>query len=102
MAVNAIVLLSVALMFSCFNIKPAAATVLALSFLFMNLVMQHIPFLEQYENWFVTHHLECWVWVFQTPVQWAQILQSEITLLAVSTTAVVIGAMVFQVRDIKS
>jgi ABC-2 type transport system permease protein len=102
MALNAIVLLSVAFMFSCFNIKPAAATVLALSFLFMNLVMQHIPFFEQYENWFVTHHLECWLWVFQTPVQWAQIVQSEITLLAVSTTAVVIGAMVFQVRDIKS
>ncbi len=102
MAVNAMVLLSVAFMFSCFNIKPAAATVLALSFLFMNLVMQHIPFFEQYENWFVTHHLECWLLVFQTPAQWAQIVQSEITLLAVSTTAVVIGAMVFQVRDIKS
>ena len=102
MVVNAITLLSVAFMFSCFNIKPAAATVLALSYLFMNMVMQHIPFFEPYQDWFITHHLESWFWVFQTPTPWAQMLQSEITLLATSATAFVIGAMVFQVRDIKS
>ena len=33
-------MLSVASMFSCFNMKPAAATILALSYLFMNLVMR--------------------------------------------------------------
>jgi ABC-2 type transport system permease protein len=102
MVVNAITLLSVAFMFSCFNIKPAAATILALSYLFMNMVMQHIPFFETYQNWFITHHFECWFLVFQTPTPWAQIFQSEITLLATSATAFVIGAMVFQVRDIKS
>jgi hypothetical protein len=40
--------------------------------------------------------------VFQQPVQWPQIIQSVITLLAASLTAFVIGAMGFQVRDIKS
>ncbi len=40
--------------------------------------------------------------VFQTPMPWAQIFQSEIILLAISATAFIIGAMVFQVRDIKS
>jgi hypothetical protein len=82
--------------------KPAAATILALSYLFMNTVMQHIPFFEQYQNWFITHHFECWFLVFQTPAPWPQILQSELTLLAVSATAFVIGAMAFQMRDIKS
>jgi ABC-2 type transport system permease protein len=99
---NAITLLSVASMFSCFNMKPAAATILALSYLFMNLVMQHIPFFEPYQNWFVTYHFQCWLLVFQTPTPWAQIFQSETTLLAISATAFVIGAVVFQVRDIKS
>ncbi|MDB6019283.1 MAG: family transporter protein [Pedosphaera sp.] len=99
---NAITLLSVAFMLSCFNMKPAAATILALSYLFVNMVMQHIPFFEQYQNWFITHHFECWLLVFQNPAPWPQILQSEIILLAISTTAFVIGAMVFQVRDIKS
>ena len=68
----------------------------------MNFVMQHIPFFEAYQNWFITHHFECWLLVFQTPTPWAQILQSEITLLAISTKAFIIGAMVFQTRDIKS
>jgi len=102
MVVNAVTLLSLAFMFSCFNMKPAAATILALSFLFVNVVIQHIPFFEDYQDWFITHHLECWYWVFQQPVQWPQIFQSVMTLLAASLTAFVIGAVGFQVRDIKS
>jgi ABC-2 type transport system permease protein len=101
-AANAVAQLSVAFMFSCFNLKPAAATILALSYLFINMVMENIPFFKAYQNWFITHHFDCWVLVFQSPTQWTQILQSEITLLAISATAFLIGATVFQVRDIKS
>jgi ABC-2 type transport system permease protein len=100
--VNAITILSVAFMFSCFNMKPAAATILALSYMFVNMVMQHIPFFEQYQNWFITHHFECWLLVFQNPAPWVQIFQSELILLAISATAFIIGAMIFQMRDIKS
>jgi ABC-2 type transport system permease protein len=102
MVMNAITLLSVAFMFSCFNMKPAAATILALSYLFMNMVMQHIPFFEPYQNWFITHHFEAWFLVFQNPAPWPQIFQSEITLIAINATAFIIGAVGFQLRDIKS
>jgi len=102
MAIGMVTMLSVAFMFSCFNMKPAAATILALSYLFINMVMQHIPFFESYQDWFVTHHLESWFWVFQQPTPWPAILQSETILLATSATAIIIGAMAFQVRDIKS
>ena len=102
MAVNASVMVSVAFMFSCFNMKPAAATILALSFLFVSMVMENIPFFDRYEDWFVTHHFKCWLLIFRAPVPWSQICQSEITLFAVSATAFVIGSMAFQVRDIKS
>ena len=102
MAMGMVAMLSVAFMFSCFNMKPAAATILALSYLFINMVMQHIPFFEDYQNWFITHHLESWFWVFQQPTPWPAIMQSEIILLATSATAFIIGAMAFQVRDIKS
>ncbi len=101
-AANAVAQLSVAFMFSCFNIKPAAATILSLSYLFMSMVLENIPYFKPYQNWFITHHFDCWVLVFQSPTQWTQILQSEITLLAISATTFLIGAMVFQVRDIKS
>src|SRR5512137_2684675 len=48
MAVNASVIVGLAFMFSCFNMKPAAATILALSYLFVNLVMEAIPFFDRY------------------------------------------------------
>ena len=102
LAVNASVMVSVAFMFSCFNMKPAAATILALSFLFVSMVMENIPFFDRYEDWFITHHFKCWLLVFIEPVPWWQICQSEIILFAVSATAFIIGAMAFQVRDIKS
>lgn len=102
MVINSVTMFSVAFMFSCFNMKPAAATILALSYLFINMVMQRIPFFEPYQNWFITHHLESWYWVFQQPVSWPMIFQSDMVLLATSATAFVIGVMAFQVRDIKS
>jgi ABC-2 type transport system permease protein len=100
--VNTITLMSIAFMFSCFNMKPAAATILALSFMFVSMVMEHIPFFEDYQNWFITHHLESSFLVFQQPMPLPQIYQSETILLAISATAFIIGAMGFQVRDIKS
>ena len=102
LAMNAVVVVSVAFAFSCFNMKPAAATILGLSFIFMNAVMQNIPFFESYREWFITYHFNSWLLVFGDPIPWAQIVQSEIILAAVSATAFVIGTMAFQVRDIKS
>ncbi len=102
LAANASVMVSVAFRFSCFNMKPAAATILALSFLFVSMVMENIPFFDRYDNWFITHHFKCWLLIFRDPATWSQICQSEIILAAVSATAFVIGAMAFQVRDIKS
>jgi ABC-2 type transport system permease protein len=102
MVVNAITMLSIAFMFSGFNMKPAAATILALSYFLADFIILHLPLLEEYHNWLVTHHFESWFLIFQQPTPWSQILQSEITLLAISATAFVIGAMGFHVRDIKS
>lgn len=102
LAVNASTILSIAFMFSCFNMKPAAATIVALSYLFVNIVMEAIPFFDRFDNWFITHHFRCWLLVFQNPVPWARILQSEVILVAICATAFVIGSTSFQVRDIKS
>ena len=102
LAVNASAVLSIAFMFSCFNMKPAAATIVALSYLFVNLVMEGIPFFNRFDNWFITHHFRCWLLVLQDPIPWARIVQSEFILVAICATAFVIGSTVFQVRDIKS
>jgi len=102
LAVNASAMLSVAFMLSCFNMKPAAATILALSYLFLNVVMESIPFFDRYDNWFITHHFRCWLMVFQNPIPWSQVFQSEMILFGIGATVFVIGATAFQVRDIKS
>ena len=102
MAVNASVIVGLAFMFSCFNMKPAAATILALSYLFVNLVMEAIPFFDRYEDFFLPHHFRSWLLVYSDPTPWAQMGESLCILLAFNVTTFLIGAAAFQVRDIKS
>ena len=102
LAINATVTLGLAFMFSCFNMKPAAATILALSFLFLNLVMEGIPFFEHYKEWFLTYHLGAWRFVFAKPIPWSRIVESLCILTAFNLTAFLVGAAAFHARDIKS
>ncbi|HVV74179.1 MAG TPA: ABC transporter permease subunit [Verrucomicrobiae bacterium] len=102
LALNASVILSLAFMFSCFNMKPAAATILSLSFLFINLVMEGIPFFEQYQEYFLPYHFRAWLLVYAQPVPWERVCGSLLILLAFNLTTFLIGAAAFQARDIKS
>ncbi len=102
MTLNASVVLGLAFMFSCFNMKPAAATILALSFLFINLVMEHIPFFESYQEWFLPYHFRGWQLAYADPIPWDRIAGSALILLAFNLTTFLIGAAAFQARDVKS
>ena len=102
MTLNASVVVGLAFMFSCFNMKPAAATILALSFLFINLVMEHIPFFERYEEWFLPYHFRAWLLTFAEPIPWPRVLGSLCILLAFNLTTFLVGVAAFQARDIKS
>ncbi|HWI57012.1 MAG TPA: ABC transporter permease subunit [Bacillota bacterium] len=102
MTLNASVIVGLAFMFSCFNVKPAAATILALSFLFINMVMEHIPFFEPYQEWFLLYHFRVWLLTYADPMPWDRIIGSLCVLLAFNLTTFLIGAAAFQARDIKS
>jgi ABC-2 type transport system permease protein len=102
MTLNASVVLGIALMFSCFNMKPAAATILSLSLLFVNLVMEGIPFFERYHEYLLTYHFHAWRHVYAQPIPWPQVWQSLCVLIAVNLTTFLIGAAALQARDIKS
>jgi ABC-2 type transport system permease protein len=102
LVVNASTMLSIAFMFSCFNVKPAAATILALSVLFVSMVMENIPFLERYHEWLLPYHFRSWLLVFSQPLPWGRVAASLSILFACNFTAFIIGAAGFQVRDIKS
>ncbi len=102
MVINAAAVLGLAFMFSCFNMKPAAATILSLSFLFINLVMENIPFFERYHQWFLPYHFRIWLFIYAQPIPWARIAESLCILLAFNLTTFLVGAAAFQARDIKS
>jgi ABC-2 type transport system permease protein len=88
-------------MFSCFNIKPAAATILALSFLFVNAILQQIPYFHDFQNWFLTYHLNTWQMMFAQPIPWWRIGESMSILLGFNFTFLLVGFTAFQVRDFK-
>jgi ABC-2 type transport system permease protein len=102
LALNASVILGLGFMFSCFNMKPAAATILALSFMFLNLVMDVLPFFERYKEWFLPYHFRIWLFIYSQPTPWARAAESVSILLGFYFTTFLIGAAAFQTRDFKS
>jgi ABC-2 type transport system permease protein len=102
MTMNASAVLGLAFMFSCCNMKPAAATILALSYLFINLVIEGIPFFERYHEWLLPYHFRAWLLVYAQPIAWERIIGSLLLLIAFNLSTLLIGAAIFQARDIKS
>jgi ABC-2 type transport system permease protein len=101
LSVKAVTIMGMALMFSCFNVKPAAATILALSLFLATRIVQEIPYFHDLQPWFFTYHLNFWMKIFQQPVPWPEIGQSLSVLFAFNSTLLIIGCVAFQVRDIK-
>ena len=99
---EAITVLGLAFMFSCFNVKPAAATILALSFVFVNFILMQIPFFREIQQWFLTYHLNLWQHMFAQPIPWWRVGESLSILVGFNISFLIIGCTVFQVRDIKS
>ncbi len=102
MTVKAATIISLAFMFSCFNIKPAAATVLSLSYIFTDHILRNIPYFADLKYWFLTYHLNVWLLMFVQPIPWWRVCESLCILLGFNVTFLVIGITAFQVRDIKS
>jgi ABC-2 type transport system permease protein len=95
-------IMTLAYMFSCFNIKPAAATILALSLVFVSFIMEHIPYFRDYRDWFFTYHLHLWQYMFAETIPWWRVGQSLCLLAGYNVTFFLVGLTVFSFRDIKS
>lgn len=99
---KALTVMGLAFMFSCFNVKPAAATILALSVLFVNAILMQIPFFRDLQHWFLTYHLNLWQQMFAEPIPWWRVMESFCLLAGFNVTFVLVGFGVFHARDIKS
>ncbi len=102
MVAKACTIMSLAFMFSCFNVKPAAATILALSLFLISRIMEEIPYFHEFRHWFITYHLNMWQEGFREPISWWKLGESLSLLLGFNLTFLVVGCTAFQVRDIKS
>jgi ABC-2 type transport system permease protein len=102
MTVEAVTLMSLAFMFSCFNVKPAAATILAISVFFISMILHDMPYFRDLREWFMVHHLYLWSLIFRQHIPWWRVGESLSILAGYNPTFLIIGCSVFQVRDIKS
>jgi len=93
---------ALAFMFSCFKMKPAAATILTLTVLFADFVLRNVPFFESFRRYFVTHHTATWLRVYHDIIPWWTIGESVVYLAALGITFWIVGAMAFCSRDFKS
>ncbi len=100
--ISMITLSSIAFMFSCFKMKPAAATIIALSILFVDLVLQEFPFFKPYEQYFVTWRMSNWVYLLENTISWPKIAGSYAFLLGLNATLFLIGFTAFRLRDFKT
>jgi ABC-2 type transport system permease protein len=100
--ISMITLSSIAFMFSCFKMKPAAATIIALSILFVDLVLQEFPFFKPYEEYFVTWRMSNWVYLLENTISWPKIAGSYAFLFGLNATLFLIGFTAFRLRDFKT
>ena len=102
MTFEAVTLMSLAFMFSCFNVKPAAATILAISVFFISMILHDMPYFRDLREWFMVHHLYVWTYFFHTHIPWWRVGESLSILAGYNLTFVIVGCAAFQRRDIKS
>jgi len=100
--VSMITLSSVGFMFSCFRMKPSSATIMALSVLFVDFVLQRFPFFQPYQEWFVTWRMSAWVYSLENIMPWAKLVQAYAFLAGLNFTLFIIGWLSFQLRDFKT
>lgn len=93
---------AIAFSLSCFNMKPSAATVVTLSFLFADNILRMIPYFESLKGWFVTVKMGVWIKVFEYRIPWEFMLEQYVWLIAIDSTLFIIGWIAFERRDFKS
>ncbi|MDB6055008.1 MAG: putative rane protein [Verrucomicrobiales bacterium] len=102
LAGQSVTVLLFGLFFSCFNMKPAAATILALSFIIVSGILHQIPYFKDYQGWFLSHHLNYWHHFFSKTPNWDAVWHSFGILMLYNIFFMVAGAMIFHRRDFKS
>ena len=89
-------------MFSCFNLKPATATILTLSIYLFDSIIRGVPYFDNLQDYLLTHHMAMWIQVFQPTIPWSNIGHSILYLGSFDLLFISIGTWYFARRDFKA
>jgi len=101
-ALSLLTISSFSFLLSCCNMKPAAATISAITIFFVDWIFHLVPYFETYRPWMMTTHMSTWLNVFRNPWPWPQMLEDYGYLLGLDATFFLLGVMIFSTRDFKS
>ena len=93
---------SVAFFLSCFPIKPAAATIGALSYLLVDFILRNSGFMESYQHLLITRHMAAWTRLLAETIDWPLVFRGYAVVFAANITLFTLGYAVFESRDLKS
>lgn len=91
-----------AFFFSCWRIKPSAATITALSYLFLDMILRESGFMDNYRHLLLTHYMNVWSMILFDQIPWAVIVRHYAILAGIGMSLFVAGAAIFSSRDLKS
>jgi ABC-2 type transport system permease protein len=92
---------SLGFLFSCCNMKPAAASIVTLSIIFLDLIFHGIPYFESLRGFFITSHLSTWMHIFESYPSWARMVEDYSYLISLDITCFILGTAIFMQRDLK-
>ena len=87
---------------SCLNLKPATATIITISILFIDSIIRNIPYFRSIEPYCLSANIGQWSLLFDGFIPWERIAASFLFLAAVNGTLLAAAAVVFSLRDFKS
>jgi ABC-2 type transport system permease protein len=102
LALSLCTITTIGFFFSCLKMKPAAATIVTLSVLFVDTILKNIPFFSGIRDWFLTAKMSAWAMVFEYRIPWEIMLEQYAWLAALNVTLLVLGYLAFSARDFKS
>ena len=102
LALSLLTITSLGFLFSCLNMKPAAATIVTLSLFFLDNIFKGIPYFESLHSYFLTTHMSTWVHVMENYVPWWRMTEDYSYLLAADATFVILAVAFFHQRDFKA
>ncbi len=101
LALTAATVSSLGFLFSCCNMKPAAATIVTLSVIMVDFIFSNLPYFESFKPLFITTHLAAWIHIFEAHPPWWHMTEDFSYLVGIDITCFILGTAIFMRRDLK-